>query len=247
MEFSTFLIIFGAVLVIIIIVAIINANKKEEERLHKKRMSNIFLNNLENFKATNRLVGSWGLIAIDDVSKQIAIKKDTGKIKKYQYSEILSCEVIEDGITTYKKTNTIGRAIVGGIIAGGAGAIIGGLSGESKKKTKIKTLEFKILFKDINNPSFKIKFFDAWEESGKTESSIDITNSVYSHIYKKSVNNLEHWKNIIGVIINNNAENQNLNTQNLSVSDELIKLNNLKESGIITEEEFIKQKNKILE
>jgi hypothetical protein len=244
MSFTTVLVIVG--ILIIIIGQIVALNMKKEERLHKKNMSNILLNNLENFNGTKRLIGPWGLIAIDDDSKQIAVKRNVGKITKYKYSEILSCEVIEDGITTYKKTNTIGRAILGGVIAGGTGAIIGGLSGESKKNNEIKTLEFKILFKDINNPSFKIKFFDAWEETVGTKKSIKVTDSVYGSIYKKELNKLEHWKNIISVIISNNEENKNITIQNTSVSDELIKLNNLKEKGIITEEEFIKEKMKIL-
>jgi hypothetical protein len=210
-------------------------------------MSNIYLNNLENFNGTKRLIGAWGLIAIDDVSKQIAVKKNIGKIQKYPYSKILSCEVIENGITTYKKTNTIGRAILGGVIAGETGAIIGGLSGESKQNTEIITLEFKILFKDLNNPSFKIKFFDAWEETARTKKSIKTTDSVYGPIYKKSVNRLEHWKNIISIIISNNEESKRDIKQKISVSDELTKLNSLKEKGILTKEEFNNEKRKLLE
>jgi hypothetical protein len=243
MSFTTVLVIVG--ILIIIIGQIVAVNMKKEERLHKKNMSNILLNNIENFNGTKRLIGPWGLIAIDDDSKQIAVKK--GKIKKYPFSDILSCEVIEDGMTTYKKTNTIGRAILGGVIAGGAGAIVGGLSGESKKNSEIKTLEFKIIFKDINNPDFKIKFFDAWEETLGTKKSIKITDSVYGSIYKKELDKLEHWKNIISIIISNNEKNENIGNQNTSVSDELIKLNELKEKGIITEEEFKKEKMKILE
>ncbi len=40
-----------------------------------------------------------------------------------------------------------------------------------------------------------------------------------------------------------NQENQ---SKNVSVSDELLKLNELKEKGILTEEEFNRQKDKIL-
>ena len=43
---------------------------------------------------------------------------------------------------------------------------------------------------------------------------------------------------------NNFEDNQDSLSDNLS--DELSKLNNLKESGVITQEEFIKAKNKLL-
>ena len=44
---------------------------------------------------------------------------------------------------------------------------------------------------------------------------------------------------------NSFEDNQDLLSDNLS--DELSKLNSLKESGVITEEEFIKAKNKLLD
>lgn len=44
----------------------------------------------------------------------------------------------------------------------------------------------------------------------------------------------------------NEIKNNNQDKINNSVSDEIIKLNELKEKGILTEEEFNDQKNKIL-
>lgn len=95
---------------------------------------------MDGFSSTKKLVSPWGLIAIDDNSQQIAIREAVGEIRKYTYSAILSCEVLEDGETTYKKSSTVGRAIVGGVIAGGAGAIIGGLSGKENKTKKLNIL-----------------------------------------------------------------------------------------------------------
>ena len=41
-------------------------------------------------------------------------------------------------------------------------------------------------------------------------------------------------------------DNENLTSQNDNLSDELLKLNDLKEKGIISQEEFEKAKNKLL-
>ena len=41
-------------------------------------------------------------------------------------------------------------------------------------------------------------------------------------------------------------DNENLTSQNNNLSDELSKLNDLRESGVLTQEEFDKAKNKLL-
>lgn len=224
-----------------------NIDKQKERNEQTKQLERV-LDQLENFSATKKLVGAWGLIAIDNNRKQIAIKEREGSIVKYPYSDIMGCEIIEDGETTYRKSSTIGRAIIGGVIAGGAGAIIGGLSGKEKENKEIKNLDFKILFKDLNRPSFNIRFFDAWEETANTKKSVKLSDSVYGPIFQKSLDNLQDWKDTIEIIINIFvSERIESSNKPLSVTDELTKLNDLKEKGILTEEEFEQQKKKILE
>jgi len=238
-----FLWIFALIVLLGVIAQIWYSNEMKEERIEEKRKLNWTLNKLDNFNTTKKMIGAWGLIAIDEKTEQIAVKEAVGEIRKYKYSDILSCEVLVDGVTTFKKSNTIGRAIVGGVLAGGAGAIIGGLSGKEKKDAEIKNLDFKIVFKDTQKPNFKIKFFDAWEETARTKKSIKIDDFAYGPIYQNALKNLENWKNILEIIIDvskNQSNNEN------SVSDELLKLNELKEKGILTEKEFTEQKKKIL-
>ncbi len=67
------------------------------------------------------------------------------------FSELISCEYVDDSTietqltgtkTTESSTNTgsmLGRAVVGGILAGGAGAIIGGATAKQTGETKIET------------------------------------------------------------------------------------------------------------
>lgn len=239
---------FGLIFLLAIIGGVwFNIDKQKERKEQTKQLEGE-LDQLENFSATKKLVGAWVLIAIDDNSKQIAIKEQEGSIIKYPYPDIMGCEIIEDGETTYRKSSTVGRAIVGGVIAGGAGAIIGGLSGKEKEEKEIKNLDFKIVFKDTNKPSFKIRFFDAWEETANTKKSIKLSDSVYGPIFQKSLDNLKEWKDTIEIIINKvDSERKDSSNKPLSVTDELTKLNDLKEKGILTEEEFEQQKKKILE
>lgn len=76
--------------------------------------------------------------SVHEESKVILINK-----KPILYSNIRACELLIDGQTSSSTTSTItksstgsvlGRAVVGTVVAGGAGAIIGGVSG---KKTGI--------------------------------------------------------------------------------------------------------------
>ena len=238
---------FGWIFALMVVATVWFNIEKDKEKKEKKKKLRSELVSLDNFTATKKLVGPWGLIAIDDNTQQIAIKANTAAIIKYPYSDIMGCEIIEDGKTTYKKSSIVSRAIVGGVLAGGAGAIIGGLTGENKKIKEIENLDFKIVFKDTKRPSFKIRFFDAWEETNNTKASINISDALYGPIFKKSLNNLKEWKDIIEIIIDRvDSERSTPPTVQLSVTDELIKLSDLKEKGVLTNEEFEQQKGKLL-
>lgn len=191
----------GLMILIFFIGMIWDTHEKEKERKEKRHKWINELKSLDGFSPTKKFVTTQGIIAIDNNNKQIALRGFGGKIKKYPYSAILSCEVIEDGETTYRKSSTVGRAIVGGLIAGGAGAIVGGLSGKNKENKEIKHLDLKVVIKDTNNPSFKIRFFDARETTGNTKESVKVTDSGFGDTLKENAKQLEIWKDRIEAII----------------------------------------------
>lgn len=91
-------------------------NKKNKNALRKA------LKSLEDFTADNSLITSYGLIAVDDTRKKIVLKQfnsnlNKGKVhlKPIDYSEVQECEIIEDGKSIYKKSNVVGRAVIGGV------------------------------------------------------------------------------------------------------------------------------------
>lgn len=220
---------------------------KEKERKELTAQRTDELKRLDGFSSTKKLIGPWGLIAIDDQSKQIAFKQGPNAIRKYHYADIIGCEVVEDGETTYRKSGALGRAIVGGIIAGGAGAIIGGVTAKGQENKEVKTVDFKLLLRDTSNPSFRIRFFDAWEESARTKKSVKVSDSVYGPILRKAVSDLNSWKETVGVIIDQmDRETGSVPRQNSSLADELAKLNDLKNQGVLTGDEFEQQKAKLL-
>lgn len=222
------------------------ASAEGEKKLRmKKRSLHKDLCYLPGFVYSKKFISPNGFIAIDDSNKQIAIKEKSGRIRKFPYSSILSCEILEDGVTTYKKTSTVGRAIVGGVLAGGAGAIVGGLSGKNVKNKEVISLDLRIVIKDTYRPSFTISFFDAYEETHQTKKAIKISDAAYGSRYYKALEDIRIWKNTLEVIIDNQKVRNS--ATNYSISDELLKLNQLKSEGIITEAEFLKQKQKLLD
>jgi len=247
--------VFVGLLILIGAIALLwNNIENQLERKEQKKKLNGDLDAIVGFHSTNRLVGAWGLIAIDNNSGQIAVKEESSEIRLYPYASVLSCEIIEDDEIVYKKESSIGRALVGGVLAGGTGAIIGSLSSKEKQDREVKQLDFKIVFKDTNKPSFSVRFFDAWEETGQRQ--IKPSDGLYGHIYKEALASLTKWKDIIEIIIDGSdaAESSNgdanpaaeTDSTSLSIADELSKLHGLKTEGVITEEEFNNQKQRLL-
>lgn len=154
-----------------------------------------------------------------------------------KYKDIISCEIKDESyskkigsqqiVTKNKNGSTLGRAIVGGLIAGPAGAIIGGAT--SKKESTViddtQTITFHHYYVVINI-----------SDTQKPVIKIDC-GTVNAQLAEK-INSI-----VQGVIVSRNADTTN---SSVSVADELLKLASLKEKGIISQEEFEQQKQKLL-
>ena len=164
-----------------------------------------------------------------------------------KYDSIISVSFEENGntISSRSTSRTIGGALVGGIILGGAGAVVGGLSGNTSQNKIVSDISVKILLRHPETTSITIKCFHSGQLNTKNESD----KSRYESAYK----NAQKIKDIITVIIDkidNEYKKQNVISaqanNNISVADELAKLAKLKESGILTVNEFEQEKHKLL-
>ena len=151
------------------------------------------------------------------------------------FVQLLNCEIKDETYTTVTGTkeevtkssngSTVGRAIVGGLIAGPAGAIIGGTT--SKKTTEIidntKTITHHHYYAIINltsavNPIITV-------DCGKF-------NAMMAEEIKAIV---------MGIIARRNPS-----SSSISIADELSKLAMLKDQGVLTQIEFDQQKQLLL-
>lgn len=186
---------------------------------------------LEQFQATKK-IGNY--IEFDENNRQWLIpdgfngKKVNPKI--YNFDDIVGFELLEDGDSITK--GGIGRAIVGGALLGGVGAIVGGVTGKKKTKSVVNSLRVKITVNDTSKPTIYVNLLNS-----KTKTN--------SFIYKVSYTSAQEILSMLSVITENQNEKED-KENSTSVADELMKLKGLLDEGILTEEEFNTQKNRIL-
>ena len=71
--------------------------------------------------------GIFPYVAFDNKNKKIAIQQRTFPLKEINYNNIVGVEIIEDGSSSL----SFGNIIAGSMLAGEAGAIIGGMNKKS--------------------------------------------------------------------------------------------------------------------
>lgn len=223
------------ILIIIIILAIAHYfdEKKRSGEIQVQKNSKIKLskqvNNIKEFNPTKK-VGNY--FYIDENKKQWVIPDGvfSEKIKKahiYNYSDIVNFELIEDGNSIAK--GGLGRAVVGGALFGGVGAVVGGITGKKKLKKTCSKLQIKITLNNLDKPAEYINLI-------MTEFKKD--SFVYQTAYKSAqeIMALLEIMTISDKLIDNPISN----------TDEILKFKKLLDEGIITQEDFEKKKQELL-
>ena len=155
--------------------------------------------------------------------------------KIYKFSDIVSFTPIEEGHNETKK-HGITRAVVGGAIAGGAGAVVGAMTG-GKNYDYINKLGVVITFK--NNENIRLILLDANFKKGSF-----VANSYY-----------QKFHDVCGVLdatISKNSQylqfeqQKQISNSKDSSADEIMKYKNLLDSGAITRDEFEAKKKQLL-
>ena len=195
---------------------------------------------------TTKEVGNY-MFVMDDFFK-VLVLIGPGSHEIFNYADILEVSYEENGSQLYTKSagRTVGGAIVGGVLMGGAGAVVGGLSGASKQNKEVRNMDIKILLRSTTRTSCVLHFKDI-DRNLKTKDETD------RNLYETYVKRANQAKDILSIIIDNAkqtiapiAQPVVAPTSSRSVADELTKLAKLKADGILTEEEFQAQKSKLL-
>jgi hypothetical protein len=193
---------------------------------------NFFPNKLvrDSFNATKNIEK---YLYIDEGNRKFMIGKE-GFI--FNYSDLVGYELLEDNETLTK--GGLGSTIVGGLIAGGTGAIVGGVIGAKKSKSTCESLHIKLTVKNYVSDAVYINFIGLFEKGIKTDSII----------YGAAKNNAQKCLSALMIIAKENETvvNQTINNANIDSASEIQKFYDLMKNGIITEDEFNAKKASLL-
>ncbi len=189
-------------------------------------------NEIAEFEPTKK-IGPF--VEFDDKQRKwLVLSSFLGKRDKstvYNYSDIVGFELLEDGDSVAK--GGLGRALVGGALFGGTGAIVGGVTGKRKSKGICNSLKLKVTVKDINNPVVYITFIDT-----KTKKD----GFTYKNVSKQAQECLSTFQ-----LICDQRNEASSNNETISAADEILKFKNLLDVGAISQEEYDNKKKELLE
>ncbi len=242
------------ILIVSIIIAAISESNDKKNASERLGVLNTKISNLQNQKELKKIIGQKNRYAfvLDNIGRKVYYLDPT-QTKEVSFDQIISVEILEDNtiLSSKSTTRTVGGALLGGALAGGAGMVVGGLSGDSKQKKKVSKVTVKIKLRDYSAPKLLIPCFVAQELTPNSE--IKPSDSLYGQFYKEELQNAQKIADYVSIIIDDvdRQEKQSQMVQTTSnkspsVADELAKLASLKEQGILTDEEFLAQKEKIL-
>lgn len=169
-------------------------------------------------------------ICFNDQEKKCYILSDNLQegVIETNYSDIIEFDLLEDGASV--SSGGLGRAVVGGLLLGGVGAIVGGITGSKKAKNICNKLVLKLTVKNHPTPTIFINF---------VIKEIKTKSKEYEYAYNQAQQCLSKLQ-----LICNERDAGGLST--ISVADELLKFKQLLDMGVITQEEFDNKKHELL-
>jgi hypothetical protein len=156
----------------------------------------------------------------------------------YDFTQIASVEVVENGVTvtqTNRGSQLLGAA-VGGLAFGAVGAVVGGLSGSSRSRARLRGISLKVTVDDQLRPVHVISFLQSSDEKGLDPEGLvarqarERVDRVHAHILN-AMRQAQAKPTVAPVAFDAN---------------ELQKLWDMKQAGILTEDEFTRIKARLL-
>ena len=222
-----------------------------------------------NVEKSNSFQYSHLYFVVDEINKKIVCinaKIENIRVKTIFFNEIQGIDISEDGTSVFNKSTSsaVGRAVVGGLLFGGVGAIVGGVTGKSKEKKTLNSYKVTIQLSNISNPTHEIEFVTDPIELGtalgdemmkQIKICANKLKSVLTTIIKANEIQLNLQQAQAQAILQaetqkhlESTEPKAIQEQNncSSIADELLKLSELHKLGVLTDEEFESQKQKLL-
>ena len=156
------------------------------------------------------------------------------------FSDIVQAEIVRDGTqiaTTNRGSQILGTA-VGAVALGGVGAVIGGLSASQTTLNGAKRIAIRITVDNTKKPVHEVTFYKSKDKKGGRQGEL---------LFDKAVQKAMEFGAYLDSAIREAEKEQPENSQSVDVSEQLSRLWQLKQEGALTQEEFEKQKAKLLQ
>lgn len=157
------------------------------------------------------------------------------RVRMFQATDILEVELDENDVTVTKHNtgSILGRAIVGGVLTGGIGALAGGVTGKTTGKSKVSSITLKVLVRDAHQPNWNVQFL----RKGLTVAPDSMTGRPAYELANR-------YYGLLKIIIDNAAHTEPV-LSGKGTQNAMDVLRHKLVSGEITEEEFVRKKNLI--
>lgn len=201
------------------------------------------------FSVSRLLHNDHDSIALDSTRNRLGIlNKEFMAGRVYDVADVMSVEVYEDGrsIAQAGRGRQVGAALVGNMIAGGPGAVIGGLGARVRSRDEIHDLTLRLTLNDNEFPIFDLRLNKAPVLKG-------------SDLHVKLSTTVRGWASFIEAMMRNaEASTQDSRApaevgtgESIStvrgLADELAKLASLRDSGVLSMNEFNTLKQRLIE
>lgn len=182
------------------------------------------------------------VLAMYTLGASLAIEyamKPSGTI--FRFDEIADFDLLENNNAI--ASGGLGRAIIGGTLLGGAGAIVGGITGKRKTKTTCDMLVVQISTTNMFFPNLMITYIN--KEIKKTDKKYmkELNNAQQTIAGLNSVIKIAENNKVIKVSVEDNNYDNNMSDDSYK---ELKELKELLDMGIINQEEFDIKKKELL-
>lgn len=112
-----------------------------------------------------------GGLAIDAAGNSFAVNRPNQPADVFSFDQLVAVHIERDGETVHttdRGSQAVGAA-VGAALFGGAGFLVGGLTGSSKSSFKVRRLALKIYTNDLRSPLSEVVFFDSAKPVGSDD------------------------------------------------------------------------------
>lgn len=191
------------------------------------------LSQLNEFR-TSKKVGNF--LEVDETQRRWIIYPDGVRAHAglYNFEDLVAFELLEDGMSIAK--GGLGSALAGGLLLGGVGAVVGGITGARRSQKICNSMILKVTVQDLSHPAINVPLIIGAMK----------TNSI---LYRQVSNLAQEALSVFQIICRDVEQRKTAAVPEpvqVSPANEILKYKQLLDMGAITQEEYDAKKKQLL-